>query len=103
MRPLPNRYKDNNMPIQLQAKNPEVLCEHCSQRAPLEEGYLACNPRTGDWIWQCSSCNEGWYDLRAELFFGNPAEWLEHLSDKRWFDPLQFREFLERIGAMELH
>jgi hypothetical protein len=80
-----------------------VTCNLCHKELNLLDGYFSCpDPDKAEWQFVCRACPDGVYDFSASRFFRSPestVDWLAHLQEKRWFSPVKFFEFMDRLRA----
>jgi hypothetical protein len=87
-------------------------CEACHREPAMSFSWFVdpdrpYAPRSGTWQFTglCTSDTERYYVLLHRRGYGwldsaaERADWLRHLREKDWFDPLDFAAMLERFEA----
>jgi len=78
-------------------------CEICGKELAFLDGYFSCSDiDNGGWQFICLNCPDGEYNFSTMAFFESPratVNWLAHLSEKAWFKPEKFFDFMERLRA----
>ena len=80
-------------------------CEICGAEraiifAPTCEGYpYEGSGLLNDWKYLCKKCNTQEYFIFISDYYQNQrqtSDWVQHLSDKNWFDIIDFGDMLMR-------
>ncbi len=77
-------------------------CERTNEQILLSDGYLVCNASTGEWSF-ISIDAEGHnfdYEIQLDRIVNSPEaliDWMAHLQEKSWFNPIKFFQFFDRF------
>ena len=107
---LPQKLSDQNvdpMLAEIRARRKARMSEmsatpnSAGEHFLLRDGFFTANPVSGEWRFDSSTepKKRGEYNISVSDLIKSPeslCDWLAHISEKNWFDPVKFFEFFRR-------